>query len=254
MLYVPLVTAVGIAGVVNLQVLLLTLAITLIFLSQRPYAQLLTNRAIKEDPAGRRNLCWLGVYWSVSAGLVGLLYVHCDLVDLPQFALIGIPIAVAFTFFLKKNRMRSAAGELIGICGLTFSAPVAHYAATGKVQPLAFWLWGLCILYFASSVFYVKTIVAGFLSSRSKATNRSWIYRRVCGWYHVVLLILLSGLVALGEIRVLTLVAFLPVIVRGLLGIRTPENKLNLVRIGWTEVAYSIVFASASIFAMRLVI
>jgi len=60
--------------------------------------------------------------------------------------------------------------------------------------------------------------------------------------------------VALGEIRVLTLVAFLPVIVRGLLGIRTPENKLNFVRIGWMEVAYSIVFASASIFAMRLVI
>jgi len=255
MLYVPLVIAVGTAGVVNLQVLLLTLVVTLIFLSQRPYTQLLTNPAIRVDLAlARRNLCWLGVYWSVSAVLVGLLCVQCDRRALLQFVWIGIPIAVAFTFFLRRNRMHSVAGELIGICGLTFSAPLAHYAATGKVQPLAFWLWGLCILYFASSVFYVKAIVAGFLSSRSKATNRSWIYRRVCGWYHVVLLILLGGLVALGEIRVLTLVAFLPVIVGGLLGIRTPENKLNFVRIGWMEVAYSIVFASASIFAMRLVI
>src|SRR5262245_61254708 len=98
MLYVPLVTAVGIAGVVNLEVLLLTLVTTLIFLSQRPYAQLLTNRTIKESPAVRRNLGWLGVYWSVSAGLVSLLYYQYNLVALPQLALIGIPIAVAFTF------------------------------------------------------------------------------------------------------------------------------------------------------------
>src|SRR5262249_32288215 len=157
----------------------------------------------------RRNLGWLGVYWSVSAGLVSLLYYQYNLVALPQLALIGIPIAVAFTFFLKKNRMHSVAGELTGICGRTLTAPLTHYAATGRVQPLGFWLWGLCILYFASSVFYVKTIVAGFLSLRSKALGPSLIYRRICGAYHVGLLILLAGLVAVGKVPSLALVAFL---------------------------------------------
>jgi hypothetical protein len=253
MLYVPLVIAVGIAGVVNLEVLFLTLAVTLLFLSQRPYTQLLTNPTMRQDLAlARRHVSWLAIYWSASAVLVGLLYVQYDLTALSQFAWMGIPIATAFTFFLKKNRARSVAGELTGICGLTLTAPLAHYAATGKVQPLGFWLWGLCILYFASSVFYVKAIVAQFLSLRSKATNG--VYGLVCGLYHVCLLILLAGLVVLGKIPGLVLVAFLPVIFRGLMRLRRPQAKLSFARIGWTEVAYSIVFASVSILAMRLVI
>ena len=254
MLYVPLVTAAGIAGVVSLQVVLLTLVVTLMFLSQRPYTQLLTNPSIHQDAAWvRRSLSWLAVYWCASAILVGLLYVQYDLVALPQFALVGIPIAAAFTFLLKRNQMRSVAGELTGICGLTLTAPLAHYVATGKVQPLAFWLWGLCILYFASSVFYVKAIVAGSLSSRSKAISRALIYSRVCGLYHAFLLMLLAGLVMLGKIPALAMVAFSPVILRGLLGTRRPLGKLNFARIGWTEVAYSVVFASVSILALRLV-
>ena len=60
MLYIPLATAVGISGVWNVRVLLMVLAVTLIFLSQRPYSQLLTNRRILQDAwLRRRNLIWL---------------------------------------------------------------------------------------------------------------------------------------------------------------------------------------------------
>ena len=81
------------------------------------------------------------------------LYYVYDLIALPQFAWIAIPIAATFTLFLWKNRVRSVAGELVGICGLTLTAPLAHYAAVGEIQLLGLWLWALCILYFSSSVF-----------------------------------------------------------------------------------------------------
>ena len=63
MLYVPLVTAVGIAGTFNIRVLLVAAAVTFVFLSQRPYAQLLSSLGVRRDPdLLRRNLTWLAGY------------------------------------------------------------------------------------------------------------------------------------------------------------------------------------------------
>ena len=53
-------------------------------------------------------------------------------------------------------------------------------------------------------------------------------------------------------ITALAMVAFAPVIARGLWGIPTGQPKLNLARIGWTEVIYSLFFAVATILAIRL--
>ena len=253
MLYVPLVTAAGIAGTFNVQVLLVAAAVTFVFLSQRPYAQLLSSSVVRRDhDLLHRNLAWLAGYWVMALLFFGYLYNIYDLSALPRFVLIAIPIAAIFTWFLWKNSVRSVAGELTGICGLTLTAPLAHYAAIGEVQSTAFWLWALCILYFASSVFFVKAVVNSFLKSRVKATAAPTVTSRVCVCYHGGLALLLAGLCLLGLIPALALVAFLPVIARGLWGIPTGQPKLNLPRIGWTEVIYSLFFAVATILAMRL--
>ncbi len=253
MLYVPLLTAVGIGGTLNVRVLLLALAVTLLFLSQRPYAQLLTGKMIQRDTRLRRsNLVWMAVYWMLSALLFGLLYFNYGLEALPRFALIGIPVAAAFTLLLKTNRLRTVAGELVGISGLTLTAPLAHYAAVGQMQPVGFWLWGLFILYFASSVFYIKAVLANFLKARSKVMPEKLIYQRLCGSYHLGLALLMAGLATLDKVPAILLVAFLPVVARGLLGIQKPQAKLNFARIGWTEVLYSVFFAFFTALAMRL--
>jgi len=251
MLYIPLVTAVGISGTWNVRVLLMALAATLIFLSQRPYSQLLTNRRVRQDARlWQRNLIWLAVYWTAGGILLSLLYFHYGLETLPQFAWVGVPVAAPFTWFLKKNRMRTVAGELVGICGLTLTAPLAHYASVGQVQPVGFWLWGLCILYFASSVFYVKAVVAISLKARSQPVVEP-IYSRLCSSYHWGLLALMAGLAALHQVPAILPLAFLPVITRGLLGIRERNSKLNFARIGWTEVGYSLFFALVTALAIR---
>lgn len=250
MLYIPLLIAAGVSAW-NVRVLLMALTVTLIFLSQRPYSQLLTNRRIRQDVRiRRRNLIWLAVYWTAGGTLMSLLYFHYSLETLPQFAWVGVPIAAAFTWFLKTNRMRTVAGELVGIFGLTLTAPLAHYASVGQVQPVGFWLWGLCILYFASSVFYVKAVVANSLKARSQSTVDP-IYRQLCGSYHLGLLAVIVGLAVSDQIPAILALAFLPVVARGLLGIRKRDAKLNIARIGWTEVAYSLFFALVTTLAIR---
>ena len=104
MLYVPLVTAAGIAGTFNVRVLLVAAAVTFVFLSQRPYAQLLTTRAASwSGRTAFRNLTWLAGYWVTALLLFSSLYYVYDLIALPQFAWIAIPIAATFTLFLWKN-------------------------------------------------------------------------------------------------------------------------------------------------------
>jgi len=253
MLYVPLLTAAGIAGSFDIPVVVMAAAVTLVFLSQRPYAQLVSNAASRRDPGLlRRNMTWLAGYWVSTLLLFGGLYFVYDLVALPRFLWIAIPIAAAFTLFLWKNRVRSVAGELTGICGLTLTAPLTHYAAVGEVQPLGFWLWALCILYFGSSVFFVKAVVGSFLKSRLRAIAETTVTTRACVLYHGGLVLVLASLVSLNRIPPLTVVAFAPVIARGFWGIPTFQPKLNFARIGWTEVIYSLFFAVATILAMRL--
>ena len=208
---------------------------------------------VRRDPdLFRRNLTWLAGHWVTALLLFSWLYYVYDLIALPRFVWIAIPIVATFTLFLWKNRVRSVAGELIGICGLTLTAPLAHYAAVGEVQSLGFWLWALCILYFSSSVFFVKAVVSSFLKSRSKATAVPNVTARVCVLYHGSLVLFLASLCLLNQIPALVMVAFAPVIARGLWGIPTGQPKLNFARIGWTEVIYSLFFAIATILAMRL--
>lgn len=252
MLYVPLVIAVGSSGTWSIRVLWVALAATLIFLSQRPYSQLLTNRRVRQDVRARRShLAWLAFYWTASAASIILLWVHYRLEALLYFAWLGIPIAAAFTWFLKTNRTRTVAGELVGICGLTLTAPLAHYASLGHVRPAGFWIWALCVLYFAGSIFYVKARVASSLRARSLPLTRP-DYSAFCISYHLGLLGLLAGLAALGQMPVILPVAFLPVVLRGVLSFQKRDAKLNIARIGWTEVAYSLFFALVTVLAIRV--
>lgn len=252
MLYVPLLIAAGMTQTFNIPMLLLTLVATLVFLSQRPFVLLMTSPAVRRDPGMlRRNLVWLAVYWVISSSLLGVLVFQYRLEFLIHFGVVAIPIAFVFTFFVITNRVRTVPGEIGGISGLTLTGPLAHYVAVGQVQAAGLWLWMLSILYFSSSVFYVKAVVAAFVKSRSNTGVESPVLARICSFYHLGLLGLIAGMVALDKLPVVMLIAFLPVIVRGLWGIRKPRARLNFARIGWTEVVYSLFFAVATIAAMR---
>ena len=236
-----------------LETLWLLIAVTFAFLSQKPFAQLLSP---KESSPGakwiRRNLAWFCIYAGTSAGIFAVLYFHYQMKGLKIFGLLGIPIILAFGYFVRRKEVRTVPGEMAGIIGLTMTGPMAYYVATGEIQAVGFWLWILCILYFASSIFYVKAVVQSYVKLRSKLPSGF-------GWHGDSLSSLPSGndcsfscsYWILRQLPPLGVLAFVPVIIRGLRVSSKSQARLNFAIIGWSEVGYSIFFALFLIAGLR---
>jgi hypothetical protein len=251
MVYIPFFMALGIAGILDTKVLLLFLAVTLVFLSQRPLTEVL-NRKSSYMSSTRTGLSysWLGFYWTTSAILFGVLYFHYQLLQLPYFALIMAPVVAAVIYFVRRNSIRTVAGELLGILGLTLTAPLTHYVASGQIQLMGFVLWGLNFLYFGSSIFYVKAKVEQFRRSKLKFPPEGPSIKLTCVVYHFAILAIVTGLMMYGVIPLITLLAFLPILLRGLWEIQRAQVRLSLRKIGLWEVAYCIFFALIIVWAL----
>jgi hypothetical protein len=183
--------------------------------------------------------------------LFAWLYLHFQLKGLKIFGLLMIPIVALFSYFIRRREIRTVWGELVGIIGLTMAGPMAHYAATGKMQVVGFALWGLCILYFAGSIFYVKAVVQNFLRGRSKLAAGSSGMEKACRLYHLGVFTVLLTLVIMRQLPAIVSLAFIPVIIRGVWISSKPRARLNFAIIGWTEVGYSIFFALVLIAGLR---
>jgi hypothetical protein len=161
------------------------------------------------------------LYWVVAFGLVTLF-------------LLG-----ANTWQAVRREDRTIGSEIMAIVGLTLSAPAAYYVSGVGTAPVGLLLWLLCALYFISSVFYVKLRVHSINSRNEEARKKS---RWRCALYHVFLLAALAVLAATDSLNLFALAAFAPVLLRSFWQLASPVRKVNLRRIGWLEVIYSIVF------------
>ena len=235
MLYVPFALGVGVAGRVSWALLWLLAGVTALFFARESLIRLRrARRHRRADSALRRALAvelgvlaFVGVVLVVGRRLYGLL---------PIGAAAGILLASN----LERAEQREERGlgpELLAILGLVMTAPAAHYTALGVWQAQAVWLWGVCLLYFASSVFHVKSTVLAVLPQRRAE------YRRMRGLsiaYHLGLLALVAGLVATRRAHPFLLAAFLPILARTTWSLLRPPVRLDLKRTGVLEIVYSL--------------
>jgi Na+/proline symporter len=112
----------------------------------------------------------------------------------------------------------------------------------------AFWLWLLSALYMASSVFYIKLRVYR-LNPRKQAEHRQAL--RSCAFYHSFLLVALPALIFAGGLGLFAFIAFAPALVRTFWGMLKPKMKVNLMRAGILEIAYSLVFLVCAALGFR---
>ena len=164
------------------------------------------------------------------------------------WALLSLLCVTAYTALLVERRERSTVAEWIGILGITLSAGVAWSAGTGRFEVEAFYLWGICFLYFAGSVPYVRLRVKQM--KEGTAPLRTRVHRaRDALLYGVVAL----GLVVLGAWAdsyawvmllpfTLTLGKLAWVVVRD----RPPRS---LAAVGYGEIFYASVFTLVAIVA-----
>ena len=236
MLCVPFVAGVLVAGTVSTPLLFLALSVTFVFLARESLLiwRSARSRRLQSGKAQRFALGYLTL-----AGLTGapLFFVY-QLYWLAPIAIATLVLLAVNTRQAVRRQDRTILSEMLAIAGLTLTAPAAHYVASGVLVGAALWLWALCLLYFVSSVFYVKFRV-NTINPRNKEARKS---RWRCAVYHTFLLAALLVLVLTSSVSLLVLAAFSPVLIRSFWHLTNPVRQVNLRRLGWLEVIYSIVF------------
>jgi len=209
---------------------------------------------------GEWRALWLPVHLALLAvtGVAGLALVTVyQGTQLLALAAVGLVLYLFQRWLVRSHQResekRSFAAELVGVGILTLSAPVATVAALGRLDTAGARVWLLNVLFFLGGVLYVKYRVRGVLAHR---TFSSLPERFAFAWpvflYHLLLVLFLASAALMDSVPAMVLVAFAPAVLRahGLLfhlGQRFPIKRL-----GWTEVAHSLIFAVLLILATRM--
>lgn len=182
-------------------------------------------------------LALTGLFWGGrSRGLLGLGAV-CGLLFLGQSRL------------RKLGRRARTAAQLVGALGLTSTAAGACYVAAGRFDLTALALWFTNWVFAANQIHFVQLRFhhAGLENRKQKfAAGRVFLLGQL-----LVLLALAWG-VRRGWLPGLTLVAFLPVLVRGLRWFVARPEPLRVHRLGFTELAHALVFGLLLIVSYRV--
>src|SRR5262245_19689770 len=237
MLYIPFALGVAVGGRYSLAALLLLISTSATFISRE--SLLIWRRARTRGKEAKEAARLLVIYLAMAA-ICGLpLIIFYRFVWLAPLGAIGMALLLINGEQGARLEERTMISEALAICGLTLTAPAAYYVASGQWTGKGLWLWLLSIFYFASSVFYIKLRVYS-LNPRKQEDHRRVMWS--CAIYHAFLLVALVFLLLTANLRLFVLVAFVPVLTRAFWRLIKPATRLNLVRAGILEIAYSLVF------------
>ena len=153
-----------------------------------------------------------------------------------------------------RTEKRSLAAELVGVVLLSLAAPAAWIAVRGKLDWTGVQVWLLNAMFFLGGVLYVKYRVRGLLAHREFS---GWGERLKFAWpvffYHLLLLAFLASAIFMREISAAVLLAFAPGILRANGLVFQLGQRFPIRRLGWMEVAHSVVFAALLVMAYRFV-
>ena len=207
------------------------------------------------DRARHRARTWLIIY--------GIILAVCGISLILAWQLWGIlwlalPAAIPLVVDLisrKSRKQRSLGVRLTGIGGLVLSAPAGYYVATGNLDTLALGLWAVNLIYYGSSLFYVRV---WFEARRLGKDSCNPVQTLVPAWllkitliYHGLGLLLFLGLALLGILPWTALLAFAPLGFKLGMALRRPPINIPIKQVGLFELSQSLVFTLLLILALR---
>jgi hypothetical protein len=251
-LYGAYLVGLGVAGRVNLPVLLLLVGVTAVAFADGALAQLLRSAAGPAHAVRRRRaLAWFLVYAGIAAMALAPLLVVFRMVFLVPFGIGASAFLLLRGLRIRGRDDRSLGGELTGTAGLAMVGPIAHAVASGEVRLVGVMLWLPLFLFFASGIFHVRSRVQAWLACRRGGASASSALVP-CLVYHGLLILVIPLLAILHILPWPALLAFAPAVWRAAVGLWQEGADLDLVRLGWSEVALSTAFVVLLIAAFHL--
>ncbi len=174
----------------------------------------------------------VGIGWLFSAGLAkGLL-------------LIGAVCAAAFLLqaIVKRiGRSGRMPAQVIGAVGLTATTAAAYYVTCGRLDRVAFALWAANWLFAGNQVHFVQIRIRGSLAETSVHKMRQ-AYGFLAGQVVLMAVILVGSHVAF--FPRFTVLAFIPVLLRGSFWFVRDRQPLNVQKLGFSELRHALLFGA----------
>jgi len=159
-------------------------------------------------------------------------------------ALFLLGAASAFAFVLQAMLRRWGRGtrvisQVVGAIALTSTAPAAYYIGTGQFDERGFALWIANWMFAGNQIQFVQLRIrsARAMGLKAKlASGQSFLLAQTLSWI----------LLAFGSVwhllPPLSLIAFLPAVVRGLSWFFAKPEPLDVRRLGWSEMKQGVAF------------
>jgi YwiC-like protein len=244
LLLIPLFTGVaaGLAPRYHVgSLLVFTVGALALFWLRTPVESLLGTAAIKAHTSQERRTALLtsAVLIVVSgACLAGLMWNGKNL----QILLLGTVAALAFAIqalLRRLGRQARMAAQLVGVIGLTCAAPAAYYIGAGRLDERSLVLWAANWAFAANQIHFVQLRIH---AARAANFSEKFAQGRSFFLAQIVLLVVLILSVVLQAAPALTIIAFVPMIIRGTQWFFRKPEPLDVKRLGWSEMKQGVLF------------
>ena len=167
--------------------------------------------------------------------------------------LLPLGATVALAFFVqaglkKLSRKLRMAAQVAGAIGLTATAPAAYMVVTGRFDSISAGLWLANWLFAGDQIHFVQLRIH---AGRAQAAGEKLRRGRAFLAGQIGLVAALGLLAKLGLLPWPVLLAFVPVLCRGIAWFLRPFQPLAVRRLGWSELAQSLAFGVLLIAAFR---
>jgi len=229
-----------------------TMATLSLFWLRTPLESLIGTGSLTAHTSGER---WTALIASVCLGavsvacLTGLMWNgrNSKLLFLGAATALAFVIQAVLRMFGRRARM---AAQLVGTVGLTCTAPAAYYIGTGRLDERAFVLWVANWIFAGNQIHFVQLRIR---AARAGTFSEKFDRGRFFFLAQPVLLVTLTLASRWRVLPPLTIVAFIPALVRGTQWFFRKPESLDVGKLGWSEmengVAFGVLLALAFIYS-----
>ena len=157
--------------------------------------------------------------------------------------IIGIIAAVAFAAQMqikKLGRKGRMPAQVVGAIGLTSTAAAAYYVCTGRLDRTAIALWVANWLFAGDQIHFVQVRIR---SARAASFHDKLAHGRPFLMAQAALAIAIVGAWRFGLFPALAMIAFLPVLLRGIVWFVGKSQLLDVHQLGFSELRQALLFA-----------
>jgi hypothetical protein len=253
MMLVPLVTGAAVGFMSSSRVLplvLFTIAALGLFWMRTPVESWLGTSPLRAQSEAERSAvirAILLIASGVALALTALFWGGQNVYLLGLGAICGVAFA-AQAALKKLGRKTRMAAQVVGSLGLTSTAPAAYYVVTGHFDITAWALWLANWLFAGNQIHFVQLRIR---AARAAGSAEKFARGRTFLFGQFALAVALLTAWRFGLLPLLALVAFVPVVIRGLIWFFSRPKPLVVRRLGWTELAQVLTFAVLLIASFR---